>query len=155
MAPVLDDDRVQAVQRAWLSRTAWFLPGQGHSGELAAGVELDDDAIHLAICGQPVGEPDGERVLPVDAGASLGEQLPGPRRVARHQGLVVLVQHEYPWVLRLGRSRADTAGYRLVSGAGITPGGLVIRKHLPVGPLTCVQRRHLCFASFRCLGLVN
>ncbi len=69
-----------------------LLPDHSDSGGLRPGVDLDPDG--LGFASDPVFQPDGERGETMDHRQSFSQKLPGPCRVAGHQGLLFLVEHK-------------------------------------------------------------
>ena len=75
------------------------LADDGNSGDLAAGIELDADVLHLAV--NPILDADREGIAFVDDRAAALEQQMRAIERARHQRLLVLIHNEdFQLVLR-------------------------------------------------------
>ena len=69
--------------------------GERKSAVLASGVDRQAHGLQIAILDVSVHEPDCERVQPMHASATRGQELPGALFAARHQRLAAAIQHEH------------------------------------------------------------
>lgn len=88
--PVVDLGRMEDVDG--LFPVPPLFPDHDDAGGLRSGVDLDPDG--LCFSTDSVFQPNGEGGALVDHGTAFSQKLPGPGRVAGHQGLLFLVQHK-------------------------------------------------------------
>ena len=70
-----------------------LLPDHGEPGGLRSGIELDPDGLRFPS--DPLFQPDGERDESVDHRLPVFEKLPGPGRMAGHQGLLFPIEDKH------------------------------------------------------------